>query len=391
MAYVTEKRGVHYAVIYEGRNPVTGTERRRWHRCDDRADAKRVAAELTVARERQTRGGSSMTVRDYLIGRWLPARETTIAASTHARECAAVAHYVLPHLGSTQLRRLRAEHLQTLYRRLALARSRTGGPLAAKTILNLHQTLRAAFSDATAHGLIAINPIDGVRPPDPRTRPSDRRRARSWTATELGAFLDATAASRHATLFRLTAATGMRRGEVLGLRWDDIHFDTGRIEITQALISVGYQLTFTRLKTRTSRRNVTLDPDTLAALAAWRRRQSAELEAAGEMNEHGLVFTRPDGQPLHPHTVSQAFGRAQRHLEVTAIRFHDLRHTHASLLLRDRVPIKVVSERLGHSNPAFTMTTYQHVIPGMQEDAAATFGQLLADYSTESTERPVAA
>ena len=109
------------------------------------------------------------------------------------------------------------------------------------------------------------------------------------------------------------------------------------------------------------------------------------------MNEHGLVFTRPDGQPLHPHTVSQAFGRAQRHLEVTAIRFHDLRHTHASLLLRDRVPIKVVSERLGHSNPAFTMTTYQHVIPGMQEDAAATFGQLLADYSTESTERPVAA
>ncbi|MEZ5323397.1 MAG: hypothetical protein R2698_15230 [Microthrixaceae bacterium] len=91
MAYVTEKRGVHYAVIY-GRNPVTGTERRRWHRCDDRADAERVAAELTAARERQSRSGSPMTVRDFLVGRWLPARETTVAASTHARECAAVAH-----------------------------------------------------------------------------------------------------------------------------------------------------------------------------------------------------------------------------------------------------------------------------------------------------------
>jgi len=192
-------------------------------------------------------------------------------------------------------------------------------------------------------------------------------------------------------LFRLTAATGMRRGEVLGLRWDDIHFDSGRIEITQALIAIGYQLEFTRLKTRTSRRNVALDAHTLALLAEWRRRQAAQLAASGALNEHGLVFTRADGKPLHPHTVSQAFERAQRRLEVSPIRFHDLRHTHASLLLRDRVPIKVVSERLGHANPAFTMTTYQHVIPGMQEDAAAAFGQLLSANLTNSGDPGIAA
>lgn len=192
-------------------------------------------------------------------------------------------------------------------------------------------------------------------------------------------------------LFRLAAATGMRRSEILGLRWDDIHFDTGRVEITQALISIGYELVSTRLKTSTSRRNVTLDPDTLAMLPDWRREQATELEAAGAVNDHGLVFTRPDGKPLHPHTVSQAFERAQRPLEVAPIRFHDLRHTHASLLLRDRVPIKVVSERLGHSNPAFTMTTYQHVIPGMQEDAAAAFGQLLAAHACDSGRRDAAA
>jgi integrase len=192
-------------------------------------------------------------------------------------------------------------------------------------------------------------------------------------------------------LFRLAAATGMRRGEVLGLRWDDIHFDTGRLEITQALIAVDYELVFTRLKTRTSRRNVTLDTDTLVQLAAWRRSQAAELDAAGVVNCHGLAFTQPNGEPLHPHTVSQAFERAQRPLGVSPIRFHDLRHTHASLLLRDRVPIKVVSARLGHSNPAFTMTTYQHVIPGMQEDAAATFGQLLANHSRRHTPESAAA
>src|SRR5690606_25619470 len=110
----------------------------------------------------------------------------------------------------------------------------------------------------------------------------------------------------YSMLFRLAAGTGMRRGEVLGLRWDDVHFDTGRIEITQALTSIGYRLEFSRLKTRTSRRNVTVDADTMALLADWRRTQRAALAAAGVANEHGLVFTRPDGKALHPHSVSQA-------------------------------------------------------------------------------------
>ncbi|MET0642470.1 MAG: site-specific integrase [Jiangellaceae bacterium] len=240
-------------------------------------------------------------------------------------------------------------------------------------------------------GLLAGNPAAHVHVPDPRKRPSGSRRARSWNPAELSEFLEATTTNRHAMLFRLTAATGMRRGEVLGLRWDDIHFDTGRIEVTQALISIGYRLEFSPLKTRTSRRNITVDPATMAMLANWRGTQEAELRDAGAVNEHGLVFVRPNGQPLHPHTVSQAFERAQRPVGVTEIRFHDLRHTHASLLLRDRVPIKVVSERLGHSNPAFTMTTYQHVLPGMQDDAAATFGQLLADHSRKSDGENVAA
>lgn len=142
------------------------------------------------------------------------------------------------------------------------------------------------------------------------------------------------------------------------------------------------------LKTKTSRRNVTVDADTMDLLARWRKDQTAELPSAGV---HGLVFVRPDGQPLHLHSVSQAFDCAQRPLDVSPIRFHDLRHTHASLLLRDRVPIKVVSERLGHSNPAFTMTTYQHVLPGVQDDAAAAFGQLLASHSRQRDQDAVAA
>ena len=272
MAYVTEKRGVHDAVIYEGRNPVSGRERRRWHRCDNRRDAERLAGRLSADHDRRHRTGSSMTLGDFLLGQWLPAREATVARSTFARDAKAIEHYLLPHLGDTPLRRLRAEHIRALCQRLLITGSRRGGPLAAKTIANLHQLLRSALGAAVDRGLLLSNPAAEVHPPNPRNRPSGRRRAKSWTAAELGAFLDETAQSQYSMLFRLTAATGMRRGEVLGLRWDDIHFDTGRIEITQALIAIDYQLEFSRLKTRTSRRKrVSRDPWRSAAAVLRRR------------------------------------------------------------------------------------------------------------------------
>jgi integrase len=319
-----------------------------------------------------------MTLGDYLVGDWLPAREAALAPTTHASYLASVQNYLIPHIGTVQLRHLRADHLTSLYRRLAVDGGHNGAPLGAKTILNLHQLLRVALETAVARDLIPQNVADDVRPPDPRKRPSTRRRATSWTARELGIFLNSTKSNSHWMLFRLAAATGMRRGELLGLRWSDVHLDTGRIEITQALTAIGYETSFSRLKTKTSRRCITLDPDTVQRLADWRNEQAKTLNQRGVTNKLGLVFTGTKGGAFHPHLASQAFGRAHRNLAVTPIRFHDLRHTHASLLLRDRVPIKVVSERLGHSNPAFTMTTYQHVLPGMQDDAARAFGTILA-------------
>lgn len=138
----------------------------------------------------------------------------------------------------------------------------------------------------------------------------------------------------------------------------------------------GYQVHTTPTKTRTSRRTIDLDATTVEVLVDWRAAQAREL---GDGDRDRVVFTRQNGQPVHPHVLSQTFERVLTAAGLPRIRLHDLRHTHATLLLRAGVPIKVVSERLGHASPAFTMSVYQHVLPGMQRDAADTFARLMAD------------
>jgi integrase len=147
----------------------------------------------------------------------------------------------------------------------------------------------------------------------------------------------------------------------------------------QAVIAVAYQLRISDVKTGTARRTIDIDSPVVARLSAWRKRQAEERLLVGPAyDDHGLVFTRPDGCPIHPEFFSRTFDRVVARSDLPAIRPHDLRHTHASLLLRAGVPVKVVSERLGHASPGFTLNVYQHVIPGMQAEAAATFSRLLS-------------
>jgi integrase len=172
----------------------------------------------------------------------------------------------------------------------------------------------------------------------------------------------------------LSANTGMRRGELLGLRWGDIDFARSSLSVNRALISVAYELHESRGKTRTSQRSINLDAATIAVLNAWRDERVAEL--GRPLLDRDYVVASADGEPIHPDRFSQCFRRIVASIDVPRIRLHDLRHTHATLLLKEHTPIKVVSERLGHASPAFTMATYQHVLPGMQADAARVFGTL---------------
>jgi integrase len=200
----------------------------------------------------------------------------------------------------------------------------------------------------------------------------------AWTADVLRRFLDHVRDDRLFSAWRLAASTGLRRGELLGLRWQDVDLDAGRVSVRQTLTTVGNKAAFGEPKTARCKRNLALDGVTIGVLRSWRTRQAEERLGFGPAwQDTGLVFSREDGSLIHPDTFSFWFERQVRAAGVSRIRFHDLRHTHATLALQAGVPAKVVSERLGHATVAFTLDVYSHVIPALQEDAAERIAALV--------------
>jgi integrase len=201
----------------------------------------------------------------------------------------------------------------------------------------------------------------------------------TWTAVELRAFLASVAEDRLRAAWVLIIATGMRRGELLGLRWSDLDLDDARAAVRRSLVSVRNELSFTEPKTKRGRRSIALDSRTVDELRAHRVRQAQERLALGLGSDgpEGLVFTDALGDPIKPDTFSQFFERRVRQLGLPKIRLHDLRHSHASMALAAGVNPKVVSERLGHASVAFTLDTYSHAIPALEEEAAERIAALV--------------
>ena len=212
-----------------------------------------------------------------------------------------------------------------------------------------------------------MNVADRVERPRSRSREFT-----TWTAAEVRAFLDARREDRLYALWTTLATTGLRRGEALGLRWRDVDLDAGRASIVQQVTSVDCRIVVGEVKTRAGRRAVALDPETVAILKRWKARQGEERLAWGpDYQDSGLVFTREDGQVLHPDLIRRMFDRHVKAAGLPKVRLHDLRHGWATLALAAGVHPKVVQERLGHANISITLNTYSHVAAGMQEEAAA--------------------
>ena len=374
--YVARKGDRWYAVVYEGLDPITGKEKRSWHPAGTtREEAERLAARLAAELNGRDDKVRSLTFGAYLTGQWLPGKKINLAQSTWDGYRRKIERHILPAIGHLRIRRLRAHHLEKLYDRM-LHPNDDRRALAPKTVLEVHLIIRGALNHAVKLGLVNRNVALVAHAPKLKTIPKVEPQA--WTAQQLQAFLHAAAGHRLFPAFWVLAATGMRRSELLGLRWDDVDLEKKRVSINRGLVAVAYELRESRGKTPNSRRAIDLDPTTIKVLDAWREWQRTEQQAAGVVSED-WVFTNTDGKPIHPHSISQTFERIAARADVPRIRLHDVRHTHGTLLIKAGVPVKVVSERLGHGNPAFTIDTYQHVLPGMQAEAARIFEKLISE------------
>ena len=360
MTYIVQRQDRFYVVTYDGLDPLTGKERRRWHPVGrDRDEAESVAARIDRdhAGPAPTRGGPIL-LGQFLTGTWLPLKRRHVRATTAYRYSWYVDRYVNPAIGDVPMRRLRADHLDGLYDRLATTGGRHGTGLAPKTVNDVHTIVRAALDLAVQRELLDTNVAHAATAR--RRRPTNAC-ARTWTAQELADFLAAAKKQRLHPALHLTAHTGMRRGEVVGLKWSDLDRSTNRLSISRTLQNLGGKPVEFGVKTRTSRRCIDIDDGTLTVLARWRRRLYRDGLVHGPDD---WMFLNTSGRFLNPESVSQLFSRiVKRTPGLPRIRFHDLRHTHASLLVAAGVPIKVVSERLGHAHPAFTMHTYSTCSP----------------------------
>lgn len=375
MAHIVQRRNRLYVVAYDGIDPNTGRERRRWHAVgNDPTEAEAVAARLhRTPRTPAQRHRTETTLKGFLTNVWLRRKRPNLRSTTAYRYSWMIERYIAPRLGEVPLRQLRDDHLDDLYNHLIGHGGKGGAPLSPKTVHEVHLIVRNALDLAVTRHLVDTNVARAVH--SPRRRGGGPVVARVWDARELAEFLVFAGHHRLYPLLHLAAHTGMRRGELAGLQWRDLDSDRSRLSMTRTIQSVAGRPTIFGVKTRTSCRTVDLDNGTLGILLAWRTRLKADGLPSGADD---WMFCNPAGRHLNPESASQLFGRIVRRSGLPIIRFHDIRHTHASLLVASGVPIKVVTERLGHAHPAFTMHTYQHLLPGMSAQAAAGFAGLVA-------------
>ncbi len=371
-------QSVNWYVVIDLPHSADGKRRQKWH------GAFRTRKEAEAARAKMIHEFNSgtyvepttITLNEWVRSHWFPMVKGRVKPSTFDSYRRNLELHVLPHIGSQQLRQLNPTILDRLYADLVSNGHRKSSEgLSPKTVRYVHAILHKVLADAMDAGLVGINMAERAKPPRPRsTRPNE---ISFWEPHQLRAFLELVRDHRLEAAWHLAAMTGMRRGEVLGLRWKDIDFDNARISVRQALVSVGYQVITSSPKSHQAR-VIDLDQRTMNELQANQQRQSQERKEWGaDYQERGLVFCREDGSPIHPHSLSQTFERLVSKSGLPRIRLHDLRHTHATIAIKAGVPVKVISERLGHETPAFTLKQYAHVIPGMQAEAAQSIARFV--------------
>ena len=306
------------------------------------------------------------TLAEYLE-RWLKDYvQPNLAPRTSEGYGHIMRHRLIPALGNVTLTSLKPEHLQHYYS------EKLSNGLSAQTVRHHHTCLHKALQTAVEWGLLARNPADAVRPP--RAQGIEMQ---TWDEDEIFKFLEAARQTPYFALYHTALFTGMRRSELLGLRWCDLDLLLCKVYVTRSLhVLIGGQVIIRQPKTAKGKRMIDLSPLAASVLREHREKQQLDRAMLGApLKDDDLVFSNLEGKPLLPNTVTHAWIKLVRRIGIKPIRLHDARHSHASLMLKQGTHPKIVQERLGHSSISITLDTYSHVAPGLQEAAAARFDQ----------------
>ncbi|HZA21346.1 MAG TPA: tyrosine-type recombinase/integrase [Dehalococcoidia bacterium] len=368
-------KGSWTIILDTGRDPATCKRQQKWETV--RGTKKEAVKRLAELQHQLNTGeyikGSKDTV-DSFLERWLRdyawpnlSPETAQGYDIICRK------HLIPALGNLELTKVTPDVLQAYYAKALKQGRRDGkGGLSPRTVRHHHTTLHTALAHAVKWRLLARNPADAVDAPR-----YQKKEMRVFDQSGMGAFLESIKESEYYPLFYSSLYTGVRRSELLALRWCDVDLDMGTISINRSLHQLAdNNFIFQAPKTAKSRRLVALPPSATIVLRKHREVQSGQGLLLGiPVTEESLVFCHHDGSPLLPHNITNVWKRLVKQAGFQGIRLHDARHTHATLMLSQGVHPKVVQERLGHANISMTLDTYSHVLPGLQEAAALRLDQ----------------
>jgi integrase len=366
------KRGPNtYTLVVELGMDATGKRRQKWHtvhgnKKDAEAELARILHEINTGMYAEP---NRLLVRDYLE-QWLEEKRKSVESpKTYERYAEICRLHLIPALGHLRLADLRSKHVQDLEDEMLSNGRKDGreGGLSARTVLHHHRVLRSALQQAVSRRIIHHNPTDNVKAPKPLTA--------EVKVLDEGQTMQLLAALRETRLYLpafLAATTGLRRGEILALRWADVDLKTARLTVNRSLGQTRQGgLRFGPPKSEKGLRTIALPAMTVEALERHHAKQSAERLRLGPLFEdNDLVAPRRDGRPQNPMNFTTWFSRRAKTAGYPC-HFHSLRHGHATQLFSQGVPAKVVQERLGHSTIAITLNIYTHVPEAMDKEAAA--------------------
>ncbi len=365
-----QKRGKDsYTIVLDlGTNPQTGKRKQKWISVKGtKKDAEKRLSELIHQIDTGNFVHPSKTSLAQYLHKWLADyAKPNLSPRGYERYESIVRVHLVPGLGSIALTQLRPDHVQQYYT------SKLNDGLSTNSVRYHHVVLHVALQTAVKWGIVGRNVADAANPPR-----AHRTEMKIWDENEISRFLEAAKSTHYHVLFYLALFTGMRRSELLALRWHDVDLILGQVSISRGLHNLADgSYIFTQPKSAKSRRTIALSPSTILLLRKHQENQKLERTLMGiPLTDNDLIFSSIDGKPFRPNTVSRAWTGIAVHAGLKPIRFHDARHSHASLMLKQGIHPKVVQERLGHSSIAVTLDTYSHVAPGLQELAAKRFDE----------------